>query len=388
MYYHPSRTYPNSATSNHSVNQSLRAFAWYSSVLRGESPEDYPPGQSPAEDELLQCGIDNGVIPLAHYHLAKASALQELPENLRTLFQQHSRQAAALEMARQHETQIVLQEFRSHHIDALLMKGTPLAYSLYAEPYLRVRCDSDVLFDSPESAESAWEILRQRGYQRPNAVSGKFISHEFACYRKTPAGIQHTFDLHWRVNNAQRFARALTFEELAATAAACPALGEAALGLGPVHALLLACMHRIAHKPEGCENRLIWLYDIHLLCGHLDDRQWREFVSLAQHKGQCGICLDGLQQVQQTLHTAIPAAVIETLAESVDAETTMKQWTSSLAKDLSNLRALPARQRLAFIRETLFPDASYMMTKYHTKHRALLPLLYLRRALQGLAKRL
>lgn len=370
------------------MNPSLSAYAWYSSILRGELPAECPPGQSPAEGELVQCGIDNGVIPLAHYHLAGASALRQLPENLQTLFQQHSRQAAALEMARQHEMRSVLQEFRSHHIDALLMKGTPLAYDLYAEPYLRTRCDTDILFDTRQSADKAWEILKQRGYQRPNAVSGEFISHEFACHRRTPAGIHHTIDLHWRVNNAQRFARALGFEELAGEAAAVPALGEAALSLGPVHALLLACMHRIAHKPEECENRLIWLYDIHLLCTHFDDRQWHELVSQAQHKGLSGICLDGLEQVQKTLHTVVPVAVAAALAESVDAETATEQWNSTMAKDLSNLRAIPARERLAFIRETLFPDAEYMMKKYHASHRALLPLLYLRRAFQGLAKRL
>ena len=48
-------------------------------------------------------------------------------------------------------------------------------------------------------------------------------------------------------------------------------------GLSPVHALLVACIHRVAHH-RGTE-RLIWLLDIHLLASRLEEREWTALVS-------------------------------------------------------------------------------------------------------------
>ena len=52
---------------------------------------------------------------------------------------------------------------------------------------------------------------------------------------------------HWKLNNAQFFAKTFTFDELSADAIEIPSLISCARGLGYTHALLLACMHRLAH---------------------------------------------------------------------------------------------------------------------------------------------
>ncbi len=85
-------------------------------------------------------------------------------------------------------------------------------------------------------------------------------------------------------------AAALDYGELAARAVPLPALGRNAHAIAPVHALLLACIHRAGHanapyhvdgiaSPEG--DRLIWLYDIHLLVGGMSAGELDEFVALA-----------------------------------------------------------------------------------------------------------
>ena len=237
-------------------------------------------------------------------------------------------------------------------------------------------------------AEKATDLLTTRGYQRPNAVSGEFVSNEFCCYKTDKLGVSHTLDIHWKLSNAQRFARTFDFNELAASPTQISELGDNVLSLGPTHALLLACMHRIAHKTEGMENRLIWLYDIHLLAEKFSDEQWEKFTALATEKGICGICLDGLQQTAMTLNTGIPEEVISQLEEGASHEKySTEMGESRLAMEISNLRALPGwKERVGLIKERIFPDTKYMLEKYDTRHRMLLPYLYLKRAVGGVFK--
>ena len=116
-------------------------------------------------------------------------------------------------------------------------------------------------------------------------MAGDLIIHELGCYKTSGGGFTHALDVHWRLNNAALLSERFTFAELAAAAVPIPALGPHAQGLGSVHALLLACMHRVAHLPEGNADRLIWLYDIHLLAQHLIDQQWQEIVILTEERG-------------------------------------------------------------------------------------------------------
>ncbi|MEA2116090.1 MAG: nucleotidyltransferase family protein [Thermodesulfobacteriota bacterium] len=193
--------------------------------------------------------------------------------------------------------------------ELLLIKGAPLSYTLYPEPSFRPRCDTDLLFPDRASAEKGWSIVQERGYQRPNAVSGEIISHEFSCCKTGPASIGHNLDLHWRLSNNQLFARLFDFDELAHSAVKVPQLNNADT-LGPEHALLLACVHRIQHKTEQQENRLIWLYDIHLLCRSFSPAMWQQFLAAAQKKQLCSICLDGLRSAMIFPGTSVPESTI------------------------------------------------------------------------------
>jgi hypothetical protein len=139
---------------------------------------------------------------------------------------------------------------------------------------------------------------------------------------------------------------------------------------------------------EGQQNRLIWLYDIHLLAEQLSDEEWRAFMNLAQSRQLSGICLDGLETTQAYLATRLPDYILTALRESAKGEKTgIEMGASRIKMELSNLRAIPdMKGRVSLIRERLFPDTNYMLTKYNTSNRGLLPYLYLRRFMEGTAK--
>jgi hypothetical protein len=253
---------------------------------------------------------------------------------------------------------------------------------------LRSRCDADLLLPSRDEAERAWRVLQTLGYQRPNAVSGDLISHELGCYKTGPGGLTFALDVHWRLSNNTLFAERFTFAELAAAAMPIPALGPPARGLSAVHALLLACMHRIGHLPAGNADRLIWLYDIHRLVQRLTDEQRQQWMTLAEERGVCGPCLDGLSTAQTWLATVLPEAVLRRLRagaarERFDPRQARSQWRFAWLI-FRTLPSTAARRR--WLGQHLFPEADYMRRKYDFQHPGWLPWFYGVRFVRGVGK--
>ncbi|MFB1488898.1 MULTISPECIES: hypothetical protein [unclassified Thiocapsa] len=105
---------------------------------------------------------------------------------------------------------------------------------------------------------------------------------------------------------------------------------------------MIACLHRIANIRTGRANRLIWLYDIHLLAGTLEPDQWRSLEALARARGFAGLLLDGLLAASARLGTRLPDETVETLRDSA-----ASQWRTP-AGFTSERAARPARtSRLA-----------------------------------------
>jgi hypothetical protein len=178
-----------------------------------------------------------------------------------------------------------------------------------------------------------------------------------------------------------------------------PELAPQAFAACPVDALLLACMHRCGHKQapyyvDGVAHysgdRLIWLYDIHLLAVKLTSVEWHEFIDRATRKGLRAVCREGLDLAQACFHTPLADEVIEALMPRGQPEPIAQYLESSAARQLwLDFWAIDGwRGRLGFMNENLFPSASYMQRKYPEAGSGWLPWLYVRRATGGLVKRL
>jgi hypothetical protein len=145
---------------------------------------------------------------------------------------------------------------------------------------------------------------------------------------------------------------------------------------------------------RGAE-RVIWLYDVHLLAPRLSPAAWGRFAQLAVERGVAGICAHELALARSRLGTAVPAEVLSALAALPrSAERTAayleadRRWSDEV---LANVRGLPRwRDRLRLLREIAFPARGYMLRAYGlgggAAASALLPALYLHRGLRGLWK--
>ena len=299
------------------------------------------------------------------------------------------RAAITREVFVQREVRAITASLDHEGLPALLLKGTALAYTAYARPWLRPRTDTDLLIRGEDAAAVSRVLAAALGYERTDAVtSGTLVSHQRAFERRDPHGVRHVLDVHWKIVNPHMLADALTFDDLRAASAVVPALGGAAHAPAPGDSLALACIHRAAHH-HGHE-RLVWLYDIHLLASSFGAAGWEAFGELVVSRRVAAICLDGLQAAGEALGTVVPPDIAARLAAAAAREPSRRFVTRTLNRRgvlLSDLSVLPAwSDRVRLLREHAFPPAAFIRRRYGVTSPIWLPALYVHRLVTGAYK--
>ena len=285
------------------------------------------------------------------------------------------------------ELRRVLAALASAGIPVVVIKGAALAHSHYPEPSLRPRGDSAVLVAAVDRARLS-ETLLTMGYAPSGAVDGDLVTQQFQWMRTLRADLVHTIDAHWRLLNPHAFAHVFTAEEVLRRAIALPGLGPQARGPHPVDALLLACVHRVAHHP-GYEDP-IWLYDIHLLIGSLSEDDAEAFARLAKDRGVMRVCASGIERARVMFGTRVPESLTALLDESrtVNEPTAqflrVRRQVGVLASDLRALDDWAPRVRLLV--QHLFPPTEYMRRQYGVRGRLGLVPFYAWRIVRGVPR--
>ena len=349
-------------------------------LLRGDAAD-----LAPVADRVLERAQFHGVATLIQLRLG-----QRAPEALREPLRRGAVLAAAVELARRDELARLLAALEAAGVPALLLKGAALAHWLYPQPYARPSLDADLMVE-PQLRRRASEVLLAQGYRTTRFQGGELVNAQAAYWRPLTAEVPMLLDLHWRISTSPLFAHVLTFDWLRSRARPVPALGPAAFGPAPVDALLHACVHRAGVFAQGREaeraDRLIWLYDIHLLAGRLDEREWAEFTGLAQRHRLRAICGQALAAATHWLGTRVPGTVRAALGEAREEPSAALLGGGALRLKWAEFSTLPnLGERLTYLRETALPAPAYLLDRYRTDRQWLLPALYLRRALEGLLK--
>ena len=164
-----------------------------------------------------------------------------------------------------------------------------------------------------------------------------------------------------------------------------PSLGPHARTPSLTHALVIATMHLAAHHPH--QVRLIWLYDLHLLCGRLTPQEFAAVVDVVRSRGLAAVCATGLHAARRWFETPVPDEILAAL-DAVDAATEeparyLAGSAGKLATLMSDLRVLPWRARARLLYEHAFPPAEFMLRSYHRSRRTWLPALYVHRMITG-----
>ena len=296
-----------------------------------------------------------------------------------------ARTETAREMVRCAEIVRALDALAAAGIRPLVFKGTALAYTVYDAPVDRPRLDTDLLIDAADR-DAARRILEGLGYTAPPYCDDLFSQFEMATI--DAFGLRHVIDVHWKISTQTVFADVLSHGEMLHDAVPVQALGVAALAPGAVDALLLSCMHPAMHHQNA--ERILWIYDTHLLAARLTGDDFVDFARRARQKRVAAVCAHHLGLAHATFGTPVPDPVMSELSAQVDEPSAAylashRRWHQELG---SNMRALPrVGDRLALLRSVLLPSPGYILAAYGLRDKPLaawlLPALYVHRGARG-----
>lgn len=335
-------------------------------------------------DEIASLAKQHGVIALLNDNIKD---LDYIPSTVKTVVKQNTYSIISQDLVRSQELANLFKIFAENDINFMVFKGGALAYSHYQESYLRIRCDTDILFEDHLHAEQAWVILNQLGYQKSNTLSGSYVGFQFCCIKPLKSGVNHVLDCHIKFNDHLFYAKTLTFDILKQQAIF---RAEPFPMLIPcdTHAALIALMHRTTTLSSGQSDRLIWLYDIYLLLSQFTDQQWLNFISLSRDKKICGTCLDGINKTMEFFPLNTPSTVISEFKKLSETELfnpsiQHKRWFYYYHsfKEVDGIT-----NKIDFIKEHFLPSKKYMMDKYHIPHPLLLPFFYVLRVITGIKR--
>jgi hypothetical protein len=289
----------------------------------------------------------------------------------------------------------LLAAFHDARLPALLLKGTAIAYDLYANPAERARGDSDLLIHDRD-LDRARSLLQEAGFDPPGdgAFLPPSLRSQESWFFEAGDGSRHCVDLHWRPLNSPALDVLFTTDEWFQGARSLRRLASPALAPSRPLMLLHACLHRSMHDCSpyqvGAEtyfggDRLIWLYDIWLLCSVFSDDEWCRFCGFVQKKGVANACVDGLEAAATHLGLVVPAWVREALRA---APSSAYFGGGQLRRAVLDWKATPGiGRKWRYLHSRMLPDRRFMRAKYPKLASAPLPILYARRFVELLRRR-
>lgn len=356
-------------------------------LLRGEELPWDALGIRPAD--LLEACRRQDLSELVHQRVTAFRHVRDWPDHVRHALEKAAYASAAAELVRRQEIVSVLNALAASGVFPILFKGVPLAYTVYEAPSLRAHRDTDLLIRR-EQVETARQVMTDLGYAETLLSDGELVMCQFELARTDELGLDHAFDFHWKISTQSVFAEILIDEEIAAAAVPVPALGPHARAVGPVHALLLACIHPVMHHRNT--ERVIWIYDVHLIASGLSDAELDRFAELAIDKRVAAVCAGRLALARSRFRTRLPERAVARLGERRAPEPSevylrpARRWHHELLSSLRGLGRPSDRARL--LREVLVPSPRYMLESYGfgAIGFVLLPALYLHRVINGVWK--
>jgi hypothetical protein len=303
---------------------------------------------------------------------------------------------AVRELARKLAIRKILAELAAAGVPVLLLKGAALAYTVYQQPYMRGRGDLDLLIPEHQKSD-ANAALVAAGYEPLHHLreAGSFQLTYYPPAAAAAVGAD-AIDLHEKLNDHRIFTPLLSFDCLVANSIPVPALGEHARSPCPVHMMLHAAMHRAANFTTVYHaagesviepNRLIWLYDIHLLAKAFTFQDWMRLAEFAEQHAIRQVCWDALQASAGAFQTSIPSDAAKRIGISEAKEPSAAYLRTGLAnKLLTDIKAQPnLRARWQLAAAYALPARDFIRQKYDHK-KVPLPALYLLHIARGIAR--
>jgi Uncharacterised nucleotidyltransferase len=266
--------------------------------------------------ELAGWAIAQDMGPYLLHRLQRSGALAGLPAEARTPLQSAYYQAVAANTVQRQELANLLGALERAEVDVVLLKGTALAYTVYADPVARLKGDIDA-WTPIDRLPAAITTLEKLGYRsrdktdRPPALVSLVGGEQQMVSAVPGTGL---IELQWPAFRGEWTRHTTQIDHNALRARCLPVVieGQGALVMAPGDALIHLCHHQaISHQFSFPGVR--GLLDVHLIieAGGLD---WREVVACARAWRLSTVVWTVLTLARQLLDTPIPDQVLDDLA--------------------------------------------------------------------------
>ena len=253
--------------------------------------------------------------PFVFYRLREADVLARLPADVQRGLQGAYYAAAGINAVQRRETEAVLRALASAGVETVLMKGTPLAYTVYAEPACRLKGDLDIWLP-PAQFPVAMEALRPLGYaprdksDRPAAFISLTGGEQQLIGRDPGTGL---VELQWPALRGEWVRRAAAVDHAAiwARRVAVPIEGRSTGAMAPEDLLIHLCLHLAINHGFG-ELALRNLLDVHLVAVRLSP-DWDAVVDRARAWRLATMLWTTLSLAVQLWGAPVPASVLAAL---------------------------------------------------------------------------
>ncbi|MEP4891155.1 MAG: nucleotidyltransferase family protein [Aliiglaciecola sp.] len=334
--------------------------------------------------DVLNIAIEHGVAAVLARVIETNQSQKSFFKDL-TNFQLHQNLRNQLIDQQYYPTLIKLSEAGIHFV---VLKGYALSHTVYPTPLLRTKADVDIIIriDDKDAVINAFKTM---GFSNPRGWNPTAIINQFSMRKTLSPGVNVDFDIHLRLSNERGVENIITFDELL-KAADTNTLQNVPLVSKP-YALIHAIVHMLHHRNVGDTVKLIWLYDLLLLCQTMNPDEKQTFRKLIDKKGLTKLANFALNLANSYFSDPSLVLTIEKLRDAssnseldylITIETRYQQFKRSFKQRESVL------EKWMYIKEMAFPPAAEVYRKYGKKPAYYLPFLYIRRFIGGVIKHL
>ena len=354
-------------------------------LLAGVVSGQVDPAAVPAEswDLLADLSIEHGLGPMLLWSV-KQAGVDSVPAGSLGVLAASAHQSAMADILYEQSLDAISRALASAGIQALWLKGACLARTLYPQSSLRPMSDLDVLVRRGQ-VENALDVLRGLGYgfdgergfrpSSPSETDEAYLKHLSFHHYVLKGGVHRavTVELHFGLPAHAPGKKGLLPEEHMKwfrenTRPFRTACGAVCSGLAPEAHLQFLAAHNILHHGEF-RPYLMRDLDVHLLISR-ESLDWQKIVDQAVELAWTGAVARSLERSVELFRSPVPAKVIEELAlrrpahEDPALASRARVPGHRWMRVRSLLERLPAREKMRYCLQSLFPAVGYMRSRY------------------------
>ncbi|GAC12895.1 nucleotidyltransferase family protein [Aliiglaciecola lipolytica] len=334
--------------------------------------------------EIAKIAVEHGVAALLFNAIKSNPNFVQLANALSS-FQTH--QDLRNQLLDKHYMQ-ALHALSNANIKYVVLKGFALGQSVYPSHLYRTKSDVDIII-APGDYNTINNVFESLEYRNPRGWTPTEIINQFSMRKTLSPGLHVDFDIHLHLSNELGVEDILTFDELA-EAADNATLVNIPLVSKP-HALIHAIVHLLHHRNVGDTVKLIWLYDLYLLCQKMSNAEQQQFIDSVDIKGLSKLAKFALSLAYSYFEDECLQAFINGLHDKrvnpkLDYLVQIDSRSSQFFRSLRQRRSVS--EKWFFIKEMAFPPAAEIYRKYGKQPKYLLPIFYFRRIFGGIIKHL